>query len=271
MKSFIRDKMALAAIAIFTVMTVWWVALRLTNAPADSLTNSLFGNTYGAMALFGALAGFFIAKKWGGFKSLIGRAIAMFSLGLLFQEFGQLVYAYFIFIKNVDIPYPSIGDIGYFGSIPLYIYGAYLLAKATGVHLSVKSTGKKAIAVIVPLLFVGLVYWSFLVNYDFAGTPWLTIFLDFGYPLGQAVYISIAIITLLLSRGMLGGLMKNKIRLLLVALVAQFASDYTFLYQSHQGTWTAGGINDYMYLVSYFLMAAALIKMKLAYDEARGQ
>jgi hypothetical protein len=117
---------------------------------------------------------------------------------------------------------------------------------------------------------LGLVYWLFLNGYDFASTGWLATLLTFGYPLGQAIYISIALVTILLSRGALGGVMKSRVEMLLVALIAQFAADFTFLYQTKMGTWAAGGINDYMYLVAYFLMTIALIRMKLVFDQVKG-
>jgi hypothetical protein len=83
--------------------------------------------------------------------------------------------------------------------------------------------------------------------------------LDFGYPFGQAIYISIAILAFLFSRRLLSGLMRPKILLILAALCMQYASDFTFLYQSHHNTWKAGGVNDYMYLIAYFIMTIALL------------
>ena len=55
--------------------------------------------------------------------------------------------------------------------------------------------------------------------------------------------------------------MKKPILFLIFALIFQFISDFTFLYQSNQGSWYVGGLNDYMYLLSYFLMTIALINI----------
>jgi len=35
------------------------------------------------------------SRKWGGLRSVMGKAILMFSLGLVAQEFGQLSYAFY--------------------------------------------------------------------------------------------------------------------------------------------------------------------------------
>ncbi len=82
--------------------------------------------------------------------------------------------------------------------------------------------------------------------------------LDFGYPLGQAIYVSLAILVAFLSRSTLGGVMRMPTLCLLYALVFQYFCDFTFLYQVQHGTWYVGGINDYMYFASYFFMTISL-------------
>src|SRR5581483_5234679 len=82
---------------VWGAFTVWWIGLHTFLHPQfNNIDNSVlewFSDTYGLMALIGALVGFNISKDWGGFRSYIGRAIIMFSLGLLLQEFGQLSYS----------------------------------------------------------------------------------------------------------------------------------------------------------------------------------
>lgn len=254
------------AFSIFIFFSIWWLILRLYFKP-DSLPHNLFGGLYGLMALWGAICGVGISKKWGGFQSIMGKAMLMFSFGLFAQEFGQLVYFVYKFFLHVDVAYPSIGDIGFFGSIIFYIYGVFLLAKASGVKIALQSYKSKIGAIVIPIGMLLLSYFFFLQNYQFDWSKPLTIFLDFGYPMGQSIYISLAILTFLLSRGVLGGVMKNNIRFIILALVVQYISDYTFLYQAHLGTWSVGGINDYMYLVSYFLITIGLIQFKSIYKK----
>jgi hypothetical protein len=256
-----REWQAKVAIGIFIFFSVWWLILQYPQTKTESL-NSAFGATYGIIALWGAICGLIISRLWGGAKSIMGKAIIVFSLGLLLQEFGQLSYFYYFFIKHVDVPYPSLGDIGYFGSVLMYIYGAVLLANAAGVHFTLRSIGKKIQAIAIPVIMLLVGYYLFLKGYQFDwGNP-IKVFLDFGYPLGQAVYVSIAVLTYLLAGGILGGIMRSKVLWILFALIAQFAADYTFLYQTNNGTWTAGQINDYMYLFAYFIMALALIQLR---------
>jgi hypothetical protein len=221
------------------------------------------------ISVWGAYWGIIISNKWGGYKSVLGKAILFFSLGLLAQEFGQITYSIYFHFLHVDLPYPSIGDIGYFGSIPLYILGIYYLASASGAKIGLQSYKNKIQAIIIPLILLVLSYWFFLKDYTFDWSAPLTIFLDFGYPLGQAIYLSLAILAFLLSRSVLGGIMKKRILFVLFALIIQYVADYMFLFQSHAGTWVSGGINDYIYSFSYLLMTLALIQFDAAISHIR--
>jgi hypothetical protein len=257
---FWKDKKATIALLLFIAFSSWWGYIRLADVTSEDQLN-FFAGTYGVLAVLGGISGIVISRKWGGFKSVIGRAILMFSLGLLAQEFGQLVYAYYVIVSKIEIPYPSIGDIGYFGSIPLYIYGAWLLAQASASKISLRSMVNKVQAVVIPVILLAVSYTLFLKGYDATEVGTLTKLLDFGYPLGQAIYISIAILAFLLSRKLLGGLMRNKILLILFALCAQYVADFNFLYQNSHETWVTGGYGDYLYIVAYFLMAVGLINL----------
>lgn len=253
---------AKVALIFFILLSLWWVYLNFIGNFPDDSQKQLFAAVYGLMALWGAIWGFLISRQWGGYKSIIGKAIIFFSLGLFAQEFGQLAYSYYIYYLHIEVPYPSLGDIGYFSSILFYIYGVVLLAKASGVRIFSSSLGSKLQAVIIPLIILSASYWMFLRDYSFDWSNPLKIFLDFGYPLGQSIYISLAVLAFLLSRKILGGLMRNKILFILAALFVQYVADYTFLYQSSRGLWKVGEINDLVYLIAYLVMASALFQLK---------
>ena len=259
MKNILRQKTTIFALIIFGLFTCVWIYLRLI-VEATYIQREIIGATYGIMALYGGIVGLFVSKKWGGFKSYLGKAIIMLSLGLLAQEFGQIAYTVLgQLLPKGDIPYPSIGDIGYMGSVVLYIYGVWMLAKTAGIHISIKSLASKIQVVLIPGLILSASYIAFLSHYQFDWSKPLVIFLDFGYPLGQSVYIAIAILVFTLSRRLLGGLMKPVIWFLIIALGVQYMADYMFLYTHAKGTWKAAGLNDYTYFVAYFMMTLSLI------------
>jgi hypothetical protein len=199
----------------------------------------------------------------------MGRAILSFAVGLLLQNVGQSVFSWYNLVAQVALPYPSLADVGYFGSIPFYIYGVLMLARASGVHITLKAFSAKLQAITIPLIMLTLSYFFFLYGYEPDWSDPLRVFLDFGYPLGQAVYVSLAILTYLLSTKTLGGVMKNKVLLVLAALVIQYAADYNFLYQAAYGTWTVSGYGDVLYLLAYFLMAIGLIQLKTEFIKTK--
>ena len=176
------------------------------------------------------------------------------------------MYAYFIYVKGVEVPYPSFGDIGYFGSVIFYIMGSYFLARVSGLQYSMRSIKEKMIVFLTPVVMLFFSYSFFLKDYQFDFTNKLKIFLDFGYPFSQAIYVSIAILALVLCKNVLGGVMKKPLTFMLVALVFQYFSDFMFLYQTNAGTWYVGGVNDFMYFASYFLMTVSLIYIGGMFD-----
>ncbi|HSX41300.1 MAG TPA: hypothetical protein VLF21_01500 [Candidatus Saccharimonadales bacterium] len=254
------------AVVMFLGLTAWWGYIQVA-FPKDHIAYQIFSGTYGLMALYGGIFGLVTARAWGGFKSVVGKAVGLFALGLLFQEFGQLAYSYYAYFLHTEIPYPSLGDIGYFGSIPLYIAGGWQLAKAAGVKFSLRGFGSRILALFIPLVILLASYAEFLRDYQFAGAQWLTVSLDFGYPLGQAIYISVAILAYLLSRKLLGGIMRKTILLVIFALAVQYAADFTFLYLAHKQAVYPGSISDFIYLVSYFLMTISLLRFGHTYGK----
>lgn len=260
-----QEWQAKVGLLIFLFFNFWWLIVHFSGQPPDSIPNQFFGATYGVLALWGAVWGLSTAKRWGGLKSIMGKALIAFSLGLFAQEFGQLAYSFYTYFLHVDVPYPSIGDVGYFGSIPLYIYGIVMLAHASGLKVSLKSFKNKIQAFIIPLVLLLFSYQAFLMGYTFDWSQPLRIFLDFAYPLGQSLYVAFALLTYLLSRKMLGGIMRNKILLVLFALVVQYVADYTFLLLATKGEAYPGSIVDYIYLIAYFLMAFSLFQFKTTY------
>lgn len=252
----------------FIVLSVWWVTI-YARGLTDSTENNAFTLLYPWLSLVGGISGLVISHRWGGVKSVLGRSLFSLAVGLLAQSFGQAAYAHYIYVLGIEVPYPSLGDIGYFGSVIFYIYGVLLLARAAGIRISLSLYLGQAQAIFIPVIVLGISYVVFLRGYEFDWSSPLKIFLDFGYPLGQAIYVSIAILTFLLSRNVLEGMMKWPLFFLLFALVVQYISDYTFLYQANQEQWYVGGVNDYMYFVSYFLMTVGLIQLGTTFQKIK--
>ena len=247
------------ASALYMLFVAFWAYIASKGLQGDHSIAEIFSGLYGLMALFGGIFGLIVGKKFGGFKSYIGATVMFISLGLLAQEAGQLIYSAYTQLFKIEIPYPSWGDVGYFGSVILYILAAWNAVKAVRTKVALKSKLNKTLITVLPLLLLGFSYFVFLSDYQADSSDILATILDFAYPLGQALYIAIALLALLLSRIFLGGIMKNAIMLLILAFVLQYAADFMFLYQHNQDTWKTAGLNELLYLTAYFVTTLSLV------------
>ena len=266
-----KDRVAQCLLVLLIIFLIWWAFGYLVYKQEVTSVISgafLWGMTYQIFAFVGAVAGLFISWKWGGVRSVMGRAIGLFSLGLLFQNFGQTIFS-LDNLSGEEIPYPSIADIGYFGSVLFYILGAIGLARASGIAVTLRSFKNAILAIFVPVAVLGFSYYFFLRAYEFDWSAPLRIFLDFGYPFGEAIYISIALLTYVLSRKILGGIMKYKISFILTALFIQYVAEYNFLYQAYNGTWDNSAYGDVLYLFAYVVMALGLLQLHPKYVSPR--
>ena len=252
---------------VFTLagFTVWWALLYFSPITTD-LQKEYFSASYGLMALIGGLYGLMLSKRFGGIKSYLGLAVLFFSLGLLAQEFGQITYSYYSLVLGIEIPYPSLGDLGFAGSIALYMLGVYYLARACSINYLLETAKSKVIFVLVPAVLLSFTYYVFLRGYEIDLTDPLTTLLDLGYPLGQSLYVSLGAVLFLLSGKYLGGLMKEKVLFILGALLVQYLADFYFLFLVSREIFDTAGLSELIYLLAYFFMTFALVRLESVFD-----
>lgn len=260
-RALFKDWSARTALVLMFSLTFWWAILQ-SFFPDAILAKMIWGASYQSMALLGGLWGLKIAFDWGGEKSVVGRLLIAFGFGLLLQTFGQSVFSVYNLFLQYEIPYPSLADVGFFGSIAFYIYGAVMLASASGVRFSLKTLRSRPCVVAIPVIMILVPYFLFLQGYDFKNAGIIQSVLDFGYPIGQAIYVSAALLTYLLTLKTLGGVMKHRVLFILLALVVQYLADFNFLYQASAGNWGVSGYGDLIYLVAYFFMTLGIIQMQ---------
>lgn len=248
---------------MYIALIVFWSWINISGLKEGNI-NNLYGALYPIIALVGGLYGLFVvSKKWGGTKSLVGRGIFFLSLGLLAEVFGQWAWSYYTIIQQVEVPYPSIADIGYFAIIPFYGYAIYNFAIAAGVRINLRSFLGKLQAILIPIFMITIAYFLFLKDAKVDTSNLLRTFLDFGYPGFEAIAVSVGILTYSLSRNVLGGVMKPRVLYLIFALIVQYITDYTFLYRAGVGTYYNAGPVDLMYTTSFIIMALGIISFSL--------
>lgn len=260
-KSLVRSKFSLFIFLYYAILLVWWLKLFISGQQTGQ-ENYLFGAAYPILALIGGVNGLFISKVYGGWSSIMGRGMIFLSLALLGQVFGQFIWTYYNIIVKVEVPYPSFADIGYFAVIPFNCLAMLSFTKATGAKFKFRTISSSVQIVLVPAIMVTIAYFLFLNGNKYDFTNPIKSFLDFGYPFGEAIYISLAILTYLLSKKLLGGIMRSKILFLIFAFIVQFVTDYTFLYMVSRNIYYNGGIADLMYATSFAIYSLALLNLK---------
>ncbi len=247
-------------IFVYLLFASFWAFINLTQE-SDSAFRDTYADTYGFLALIGGVIGILISSKWDIKKSLLGKTILYFSIGLLFQFLGQLTYTIYYYVFHLDNPYPSFGDVFYFGSVLIYIYSSIQLLNLVNYKTGFNKlyTVKKLAVVLFPLLIMSLSYYAFLKTYEFSEVSMVQILLDFGYPLGQALYVSLTLLAFFMSKNVLGGVMKTGLLLVFIALIIQYFADTLFLYKTMNDTWQVAGFGDLIFLTSYLAMSYALI------------
>lgn len=263
--SIFQSKFTYWILFIYIVVVGWWIKLQV-GALQNTQEAYIFDWFYGLIGFSGAAYGIYIAiSKWGGWNSVIGRGLIFLPLGLLGQWFGLQVWSYFNVVAKVEVPYPSLADVGYFALIPAYALGALMFAQASGAKFSLRTSGGKVWAFFIP--FVALLISSALflkdIGFDFSNP--IKLFFDIGYPIGEIIPVAIALFTLTLTKNLLGGTMKIRILYLVGAFFFQFLTEYAFLYTAGTLTYANGGWNDLMYASSYMVMSLGLISFR-SYD-----
>lgn len=243
---------------LFAVFSIWWAYLTI-NVSAENELRGYFSDSYGILAGFGGIAGLWISRKWGGIRSVFGRAITFLSIGLLFQFLGQFSYSLEYYLYGIKNSYPSFGEIFFLASIPAYIVGIWEIGRTSGTGISLKKFHNKIGAIVIPFLLVSISYYLFVHGSDISELPLLEKILFVSYPVGQTIFVSLAVVAYYLTIGVLGGKMQTKVIFILFSLVFQYVADIVFIYRTTLEIWYPADITEYVFAVSYFLMAIALI------------
>lgn len=251
---------------LYLVAVVWFFYL-LFNGFTESKSNYYFGVFYAFIPFFGGIFGFFHARKWGNFKSVVGRTIICLSLGLISWSVGNFIFGYYNLFLDISIPYPSVADVAYILSWPLWAIGIVNLSRATGMKFQLKKMSGKIGLFIIPTLVIALSYYLLFVVAR-GGVLDLSIslkgFFDIFYPIGDVVILSLALLVYGLSLNYLGGKFKLPILLILIGFTLNFFSDFSFSFTTTQETFFVGSWVDFLFVTTMFILSLGvnLIEIK---------
>lgn len=249
-------------IILYVVMLLWWIILYITGA-RDTTSNYLYGLMLGLLPLVGGILGIKESLGWGFFSSALGKGIFFLSLGLVTWGIGTLIFAYYNLVLRVEVPYPSLADVAYIVSWPLWGWGMINISKATGAKYGLRNLSGKLMLFIVPILAIIASYYLLVVvarggGFDFSDSSLVKIFLDLAYPLGDVVIMTLAAVIYGLSRNFLGGRYKIGIYLILSGFVLNYLADFSFSYTTTLETFYVGSWVDLLFTTTMFVLALGI-------------
>ena len=250
----------------YLLVVVYWLVCYVFNI-RDSEVNYAYQFFMGLVPLLGGVGGLLNAKKWGGLRSSLGKALTLLSLGLIAWGLGQMVWSYYVIFTSNSVPFPSFADLGYITAVPLWALGIIGLSKATGAKYGLKKKSRMLGALVLPFILAGASYY-FLVVLARGGTlipsgdNLVKTVLDVGYPLGDVVVLTFAVLIYGLSAGYLGGRYRMAINTLLAGYVVMYFADFSFAYTTTKNTYYNGHWVDLLFPTALAMMAYGLNKME---------
>lgn len=246
-------------VLVYIISVIWWLFLD-RNAEEVPLSNYLYTLLEGIIPIWGGLYGLSVAKRWGFFSSVIGRSLLFLSFGLISWGIGTIIFVgYYNLFLGVEIPYPSLADVAYIISWPLWGIGMIYLSRATGAKAALHNASGKSVIIIIPVIVIALSYYL-LVHVARGGVISASeglakVFFDLAYPIGDVVILTLATLIYGLSFKYFGGKYKFAIYILLLGFVVNYFADFSFSYQTTLETFVPGGLPDLLFTTAMFALS----------------
>ncbi|MCJ7632510.1 hypothetical protein MUP77_08990 [Candidatus Bathyarchaeota archaeon] len=211
-----------------------------------------FSNVISPIIASGAvISSAFAARKYGPKPSKFLAIWICFTVGMALWFLGELSWAVYTFLLNVEIPYPSIADIFWLGGyVPLLI----ALFVYSRLFASVLSKQKKALIAALMIILGVLVSVALIVPIMGVEENLATLTIDLAYSLLDIVLLSTALVGLaIFQKGSLG---KSWLWIIL-GILLNVAGDKIFSYTTAQGTYYNGHLSDLLFIYGYLLFMIA--------------
>lgn len=239
-------------------MVAWWLYIN-ERGLVNGAENYTFGIFEGFFAILCGLTGLTKGKAWGSFKSYVGKAIMFISLGFIAWGLGNLIIGYYNLVLQLAYPYPSLADLAYIVSWPLWLIGIFNLSRATGVKFRIRSLAGKLSALLIMIFAIALSYYLLIVVarqgvFDVSNEGLLRLFFDFAYPVGDVVILTSAFLILGLLIHYLGGVLKIPILLIIFGFLLNYAADIVFTYTNTIGTFYVANWVDLLYTTAFLFL-----------------
>jgi len=204
------------------------------------------------------LSSFFAMRRyWDSIKSQLFRIWLCFTLGMLFWFLGELGWAIYTMVLNIEIPYPSIADVFWLiGYVPMFIALVFYI-EIIQPAISVKLFWVAAVIV----TGVSVIGFSTLMIPVLAGASeqdFVTIGISLAYPaLDLALFLEAILGLLVFSVTRLKGRVGVAWRFINAAILLNVVADGVFSYTTMEGTYYNGHSLELLFHFGYLLFALA--------------
>lgn len=248
-------------IGLYIALFFWWLFLFVYKIKETPL-NDGYGTMYMLVPFFGGIIGLLKSNNFDSSQQELKLSIFIFSIGLLTWSGGNIIWGYYKFVLHIIVAYPSLADLSYIVSWPLWLGGLFFLAKSANKNIGIGGNAKKIAALVIFVTGLLLSY-SLLILIARNGL-WTTkggiikTILDFYYP----VFDILIIITIILRRDFSFKktfyLKKFPIILLLIGFTLNFIGDLSLNYTSTLDSYYQGGWIDFILTTAMFFLSLGL-------------
>jgi len=217
----------------------------------DTIFNTWASSISGVVFLISSIICFYYYKKIGD-RGSISIAILATGISNLFFFLGSIVWTFYNFIFDIDIPYPSVADL-FFILMPI----AYAVAVGSMLQLYRSSTKINTwfIATIIFIAFAYLIF-STIGKPDISSelTFWNNFF-NFSYAISDSLYVGAGVALLFIA----GGTIYKGILVWVIGMFLITIADLLFTYRDALGILWNGDIADQLYTLSAIIFTYAVI------------
>ncbi len=247
----------------FAILITWWCFIYLRQSRgAENYWFNL------SIAIFGFLSGGACLGKFFRWRTKSPRfaySILAFSLAVVFQSIGALVFSYYNFSNISEVPYPGVADI-FYGAFPLLACLGILLLLGLGRTVEdTVSFPTMLLHTIIPFIVIAVGVSAFLVivqvrplNLQSAASP-TSFALDLYYNLGDSLILALSFF-LLLSLGAYRKIgIGNAVVFLVCGFTTVYLADFFFFYRFNQGLYFIADYPDVFYVSTLYFVSLGIL------------
>jgi len=194
-----------------------------------------------------------LMKYWGKLEDKFSKIWLGFTLGMIFWFLGELFWAIYTLLLNVEIPFPSIADVAWLiGYAPMMIAFHWYVRTF---QFTISKKVYRAGAITIGLVSFGLfAYFLTHVLAEMAGKEVVAVGIDIAYPALDLALFGYALLALLIFTG---GKIAVAWALISIATFMDVVGDMLFSLTTLQGTYYNGHPLELLFHFSYILYALA--------------